>query len=262
MDEHATDAFRQKKQSSMAVGIRLVKDGEASAFVTAGNSGAALAIALFGLGRIQGVDRPALGTVFPTVSGRCLVLDVGANADCKPEYLLQFAIMGSAYAELVLGIPTPRIGLLSNGEEETKGNALVQASYPLLKEAHLNFVGNIEGKDIPMGKADVVVADGFAGNVVVKVSEGVAEAILQMLKVELTSSLTSKLAAAVLKPGLKRVAKRLDYAEYGGAPLLGLNGVAIIAHGRSNALAIKNALRVAKQAVDQRLVEAIRTSII
>lgn len=257
MDEHASTALRQKRQSSIAVGIGLVKEGDASAFVSAGNSGAVMAKALFGLGRIQGVERPAIGTVFPTKSGKCFILDIGANADCKPDYLVQFATMGSAYMERVFGISNPRVGLLSNGEEETKGNQLVQAVFPLLKAAPVNFVGNVEGKDVPSGMADVVVCDGFTGNVLLKLSEGVASSLFDVLKEELTSSLANKLAAMVLKPAFRRVKRRLDYAEYGGAPLLGVNGVVIIAHGRSNALAIKNAVRVAKQAADQKLVETM-----
>lgn len=261
MQEHAATALRQKRRSSIAVGIKLVHNGEADAFISAGNSGAAMASALFGLGRIEGIDRPAIGTVFPTVSSNCFVIDAGANVDCKPEYLLQFAIMGSAYMERVMGVPNPRVALLSNGEEETKGNALVLGTIPLLRAAPINFVGNLEGKDIPNGAADVIVTDGFAGNVVIKLSEGLATALFDIIKTELSASLASKLAALVLKPAFRRVKRRLDYAEYGGAPLLGVEGVAIIAHGRSNALAIKNAVRVAKQAVDQKLVDAIKAGV-
>jgi len=261
MQEHAATALRQKRRSSIAVGIKLVHDGEADAFISAGNSGAAMASALFGLGRIEGIDRPAIGTVFPTVSSKCFVIDAGANVDCKPEYLLQFAIMGSAYIERVMGVPNPRVALLSNGEEETKGNALVLGTIPLLRAAPINFVGNLEGKDIPNGAADVIVTDGFAGNVVIKLSEGLATALFDIIKTELSASLASKLAALVLKPAFRRVKRRLDYAEYGGAPMLGVERVAIIAHGRSNALAIKNAVRVAKQAVDQKLVDAIKAGV-
>ncbi|HEX2924468.1 MAG TPA: phosphate--acyl-ACP acyltransferase, partial [Chloroflexota bacterium] len=193
--------------------------------------------------------------------GKCFIIDAGANVDCKPEYLQQFAFMGAAYVERVLGVPNPRVALLSNGEEETKGNSLVLESIPLLKSAPINFVGNVEGKDIPNGGADVIVTDGFAGNVAIKLSEGLAAALFDIIKTELTASFTSKLAALVLKPAFRRVKRRLDYAEYGGAPLLGVRGVAIIAHGRSNALAIKNAVRVAKQAVDQKLVDAIKAGV-
>lgn len=261
MEEHAAAALRQKRHSSIAVGVGLVREGQAAAFVSAGNSGAVMAAALFGLGRIEGIDRPAIGTVYPTLTGKCFLLDIGANADCRPEYLCQFALMGSAYMERVFGVPSPKVALLSNGEEETKGNALVQSCYPLLKASPLNFVGNVEGKDIPLGAADVVVTDGFSGNIVIKLSEGVGSVLFDILKAELTASFVSKLAALVLKPAFRRVKGRLNYAEYGGAPLLGVNGVVIIAHGRSNALAIKNAVRVAKLGVDQRLVEAIKTGV-
>jgi phosphate acyltransferase len=257
MEEHASTAFRQKRRSSIAVGVAMVREGEAAAFVSAGNSGAVMASALFGLGRQEGVERPAIGTVYPTTTGRCFVLDIGANADSKPEHLLQFADMGVAYAERVLGIARPRVGLLSNGEEETKGNALVQATYPLLAASGLNFAGNVEGKDIPLGAADVIVTDGFSGNVVIKLSEGVAAAIFELLRAELTSGIVPKLAALALKPAFRRVKRKLDYVEYGGAPLLGLNGVVIISHGRSNAQAMKNAVRVAQHSVDQNLVGAI-----
>ncbi|MGI5836368.1 MAG: phosphate acyltransferase PlsX [Chloroflexota bacterium] len=261
MEEHASSALRRKRRSSIAVGTALVKEGKASAFVSAGNSGAVMAHALFGLGRVPGIERPAIGSVYPTSNGICFILDIGANADCKPDYLVQFAIMGSAYMERVFGVSKPRVGLLSNGEEETKGNQLVQNVFPLLKAAPVNFVGNIEGKDVPCGLADVVVCDGFTGNVLIKLSEGIASSLFDVLKEELTSSFANKLAALALKPAFRKVKKRLDYAEYGGAPLLGVNGVVIIAHGRSNALAIKNAVRVAKQAVDHELVQTIASGV-
>jgi len=257
MGEHATAAIRQKRNSSIAVGIGLVREGRADGFVSAGNSGAVMAAALFGLGRIEGIERPAIGAVYPTSTGRCFIVDAGANVDCKPEYLAQFALMGSAYMERVFGVANPRVALLSNGEEETKGNSLIQACHPLLRASRLNFVGNVEGKVIHLGMADVVVCDGFAGNVVIKLSEGLASALFDILKTELTAGPVSRLAALALKPAFRRVMRRLDYAEYGGAPLLGVKGVAVIAHGRSNALAIKNAVRVAGQAVDQKLVDAI-----
>lgn len=261
MEEHAATALRQKRRSSIAIGIGLVREGQADGFVSAGNSGAVLAAALFGLGRIEGIERPAIGTVYPTSTGRCFIVDAGANVDCRPEYLAQFALMGSAYMERVFGVTNPRVALLSNGEEETKGNSLVQGCHPLLKASQLNFVGNVEGKDVPLGMADVVVCDGFAGNVVIKLSEGLASALFDILKTELTAGFVSKLAALALKPAFRRVKRRLDYAEYGGAPLLGVKGITIIAHGRSNALAIKNAVRVAKQAVDQKLVDAIKAGL-
>ncbi|MCC7368235.1 MAG: phosphate acyltransferase PlsX [Chloroflexi bacterium] len=257
MEEHPANAVRQKTDSSMVVGVRLVKDGRAQAFVSAGNTGAVMAAGLFELRRIKGVDRPALSAVFPTRKGGALVIDVGANADCKPEYLEQFAIMGSVYMERVFGVSRPRVGLLSNGEEETKGNSLVQAAHARIRALPLNFIGNVEGKEIPTGDVDVVVCDGFTGNVVLKLSEGLAGAITGLIREEINASLISKIFAAGVLPAFRRVRKRLDYAEYGGAPLLGLNGVCIVAHGRSNALAIKNAVRVAAQAVENDVVGQI-----
>ncbi len=261
MDEHPAAAVRKKKNASMTLALQLVRDGSALGAVSAGNSGAMMAASLFTLKRIEGVDRPALGTVFPTRDGVSFVLDVGANTDCKPEYLQQFALMGSIYMERIFSIASPRVGLLANGEEETKGNELVLQTHQLLK-AHaetlgINFIGNVEGREIPAGGADVVVCDGFVGNVVLKLSEGLAETLLGMLRTQMTSSLPNKLAAAVLQPGLRKVFRRMDYAEYGGVPLLGINGSAIVAHGRSNAKAIKNALRVARQTAETKVVEAI-----
>jgi glycerol-3-phosphate acyltransferase PlsX len=261
MDEHPASAVRRKKKASMTLALQLVRDGSALGAVSAGNSGAMMAASLFTLKRIEGVDRPALGGIFPTKDGVSLVLDVGANTDCKPEYLQQFALMGSIYMERIFSIPSPRVGLLANGEEETKGNELVLQTHQLLRTnagtLGINFIGNIEGRDIPAGGADVVVCDGFVGNVVLKLSEGLAETLLGMLRTQMTSSLPSKLAAAVLRPGLREVFRRLDYAEYGGVPLLGVNGSAVVAHGRSNAKAIKNALRVARQTAETSVAEAI-----
>jgi len=263
MDEHPASAVRRKKNASMTLALQLVRDGSALGAVSAGNSGAMMAASLFTLKRIEGVDRPALGTVFPTKDGVCFVLDVGANTDCKPEYLEQFALMGSIYMERIFSVSSPRVGLLANGEEETKGNELVQQSHLLLK-AHaktlgINFIGNVEGRDIPADGADVVVCDGFVGNVVLKLSEGMAETLLGMLRRQMTSSLINKLAAAILQPGLRKEFRRMDYAEYGGVPLLGINGSAIVAHGRSNAKAIKNALRVARQTSETNVINAIAT---
>jgi glycerol-3-phosphate acyltransferase PlsX len=260
MDEHPARAVRSKRDSSIVVGIERVKE-QGGAFVSAGNSGATMAAALLILGRLPGVDRPALATVFPTQHGRVVLIDVGANTDVRPDWLRQFAVMGSLYAEKVLGINRPRVGLLSNGEEETKGSQLVQEAFPLLAGAGLNFIGNVEGRDIPAGTADVVVTDGFTGNVVIKLAEGIAETLFAMLRAELTAGLTTKLAAAFLRPAFRRVAKNLDYAEYGGAPLLGVRGLAIVAHGRSDARAITAAIRVAKNAIDQQLVAAIQAGL-
>ncbi len=257
MDEHPANAVRQKPDSSLVVGVKLVREGRAQAFVSAGNTGAVMAAGLFELRRIKGVDRPALAAVFPTRKGGALVIDVGANADCKPEYLEQFAVMGSVYMERVFGVARPRVGLLSNGEEDTKGSALVQAAHARIKALPINFIGNVEGKEIPTGEVDVVVCDGFVGNVVLKLSEGLASSITGLIREEINASLLSRLFAVGVLPAFRRVRRRLDYAEYGGAPLLGLNGVCIVAHGRSNALAIKNAVRVATQAVQNDVVGTI-----
>ena len=256
MDDHPATAVRRKKNASMILALQLVRDGHALGAVSAGNSGAMLAASLFTLKRLPGVDRPALGGIFPTLAGAgvCLVIDMGANTDCKPEYLQQFALMGSIYMERIFNITSPRVGLLANGEEETKGNQQVIEVHQLLRAnaatLGINFIGNIEGRDIPVGGADIVVCDGFVGNVVLKLSEGLAESLIKLLRTQMTSTLPNKLAAAVLKPSLSKAFKRLDYAEYGGVPLLGINGSAIVSHGRSNAKAIKNALRVARQTAE------------
>jgi phosphate acyltransferase len=261
MDEHPANAVRRKKNASMTLALQLVRDGVALGAVSAGNSGAMMAASLFTLKRIPGVERPALGGVFPTKDAVCLVIDIGANTDCKPEYLQQFALMGSIYMQRIFHVPSPRVGLLANGEEETKGNQQVIETHQLLRKnasmLGLNFIGNVEGRDIPAGGADVVVCDGFVGNVVLKLSEGLAETLLGLLRTQMTSTTVSKLAAAILRPGLRKLFKRLDYAEYGGVPLLGVNGSAIVSHGRSNAKAIKNALRVARQTAETGVATAI-----
>ncbi|MFN8521877.1 MAG: phosphate acyltransferase PlsX [Chloroflexota bacterium] len=261
MHEHPANAVRQKPDSSLVTGVRLVKEGRASAFVSAGNTGAVMTAGLFELRRIQGVDRPALGAMIPTATGKCLLIDVGANVDCKPEHLVQFAHMGAIYLEQVFGVPNPRVGLLSIGEEETKGNALVLAAHPLLRATRLNFIGNVEGRDIPGGGVDVAVCDGFTGNVVLKFAEGMASAITGLIRSEIRSSWLTTAAAVGVAPAFKRVRRRLDYAEYGGVPLLGLNGTCIVAHGRSNATAIKNAIRVAAEATRHDVVGRIAEGI-
>jgi len=264
MDEHnPSAAVKAAKDSSMVVGMELIKRREAHAFFTAGHSGAALAAALFRLGRLRGVKRPALSTIFPsqTPQGFCFLLDIGANAICKPEYLLQFAMMGSVYAERVLGVSQPRVAILSNGEEEGKGNELVQETVPLLKASGLNFIGNAEGKDIPWGFADVIVTDGFTGNVVVKLAEGVSQFLMETLKEEITAKTVSKVGALLAKPAFDAVRKRLDYREYGAAPLLGVDGVVLVGHGRSDALAIKNAVRMTAQTVENGVLEAIKQGV-
>ncbi|MGE5593626.1 MAG: phosphate acyltransferase PlsX [Betaproteobacteria bacterium] len=258
MDEHhPVDALRKVRDASVLVAADLAARGEASAMVSAGNTGAAMIAALMRQKRIRGVDRPAIATVFPTTTGYCLLVDAGANSECRPHHLVTFAQMGAAYAVSVMGRPQPRIAILSNGEEESKGTEVIIAAHELLRKTGLNFIGNIEGKDIPFGKADVVVTDGFTGNIVLKLAEGVGEAIVSMLKDSISKSLVYKVGALLARPALKTLAKRMDYSEYGGALLLGVNGVTVIAHGRSKAKAIMNAIRAAKLACDGGVVSSI-----
>ena len=257
MSESPIEAVRQKGDSSIVVGLDMVKRGEAAAFVSAGNTGAVMAAALFSLGRVPGIERPALATTIPTQQGTCLILDAGANPECRPSYLLQFAYMGSYYMERVIGTKNPRVALLSNGEEDTKGNQLVREVAPIIRQSTLNFIGFVEGKDLFIGGADVVVTDGFTGNVVIKVMEGVVEAVFRELRRAIEEKPHYKLAASFLKPALVEIAAKADYAEYGGAPLLGVNGVVVIAHGRSSAKAIKNALLSAKRAVEHDIVSVL-----
>ncbi|MBL8098445.1 MAG: phosphate acyltransferase PlsX [Anaerolineales bacterium] len=249
-------------KNSMAVGMDLIKDGKADAFVTAGNTGAGMVTALFRLGRIRGVDRPALAPIFPTATGTCVVLDIGANPDCKPENLLQFAILGSIYAEKVRGVNKPKIGLVSNGEEEGKGNELVKAATPLIKNSGLNYFGNVEGKEVIGGKVDVAVTDGFTGNVMLKSSEAVAKLITDTIRdIIKNGSLLTKIGGLLVKPALGQIKKMLDPGEQGAAPMLGVNGLVFIGHGRSDAFAIKNAIRVAKHAVDVKVLDAMKSAI-
>lgn len=271
MHEH-TLAVKEKKDSSMVVGVRLVKEGQADAFMTAGNSGAGMAAALFGLGRIRGIDRPAFCTIYPAAPNRCLLLDMGANTDPKPENLAQNALMGSLYAEHVMGIPRPRVGLVSNGEEPDKGSMLVRDAYKLLTASSLNFVGNIEGKDITRDKADVIVTDGFTGNVIVKLSEGLLSFLIKFLKRQFTGGWLNKLALVLMIPGFilllpglllmlpsaLALKRKMDWREYGAAPVLGVDGIVLIAHGRSDAKAIFGAIRASKAAVQGQVVKAIR----
>ena len=249
---------RRKKDASICVATELVKKGEAVAVISAGNTGASMAAALFILGTLPGVDRPAIATPLPTLKGVSLLTDAGANVDCKPKQLVEFAIMGHAYAKDVLGIEKPKIGLLSIGEEDSKGNELTKEAFRLLKEIPFDFIGNVEGRDVYRGTADVVVCDGFIGNVALKISEGLAEAIVQFLKTEIMSSTVGKAGALLLKPAFARFKKKIDYAEYGGAPLLGVNGISIICHGRSTPKAIKNAIRVAKESFEKGVNRHIR----
>jgi glycerol-3-phosphate acyltransferase PlsX len=241
--------------------MRLAKRGQADAVVSAGNTGAVMASALLNLGRVHGIERPAIGTIAPYNSKGMLVLDVGANADCKPSYLVQFAQMGAVYVEKVHGIARPRVGLLNIGEEETKGNELAQEVFARLQRSGLNFLGNIEPDRVHLGLADVIVTDGFTGNVAVKTAEGVADFIFHELRAQIMSRPQYRLAALLLRPALLRMRRRMDYGEYGGAPLLGVNGVVIIAHGRANAQAMKNALRVARDAVTSGMLDALRRTI-
>ncbi len=271
MDEH-TMAVRAKRDSSLMVGMRLVKEGRADAFASAGNSGAVMAAALFGLGRIPGVERPALGSIYPASPEPCLVIDIGANADCKPEYLVQFAHMGDLYARKMFGLARPKVGIISNGEEADKGSMLIRETYPLLKASALNFIGNVEGKDIGRGAANVVVSDGLTGNVIVKLSEGLFSFMLKFLKRQFTAGPRNKVGLllllpaavaavpglAVLWPTVKALKKRVDWREIGGAPLLGVNGVVVIGHGRSDARAIQTMIQMAEKSAQQELVQGLR----
>jgi glycerol-3-phosphate acyltransferase PlsX len=258
MDDHPAQAVRRKPQSSINVALRLIADGKADAMISAGNSGAVMAGALLVLGRVKGIERPAIASYIPTAKGKTLLLDLGAVTDPRPPVLVQFAEMGQVYCERVLGARNPTIGLLSNGEEPTKGNALVQAVHPLLAErSDLNFVGNVEGKDVAMGTVDIVVTDGFTGNVALKTAEGVAAMLVDILRAEITSTIPRKLAALVLRPAFRSMRAKLDYAEIGGAPLLGVNGPVIISHGRSTARAIENAMSVGVRAAETKLAEGI-----
>jgi glycerol-3-phosphate acyltransferase PlsX len=257
----ALKAKRRGSKTSMAVGMDLVLNGEANAFVTAGNTGGALATAYYRMGVIQGVERPALTGLFPVKNGYCVVLDIGANPECKPYHLLQFAMLGSVYASRVRGIPSPRVGLLSNGEEAGKGNELVKGTYPLLQASGLNFIGNVEGKELFGGAADVVVMDGFTGNILLKSSEAVAKLIVDVLRQELMSSARTKIGALLAKPAFTSIRRMLDPGEVGAAPLLGIDGLVFIGHGRSDARALVSAIRTARQAVQADLLGALRGAI-
>jgi glycerol-3-phosphate acyltransferase PlsX len=246
MDEKAVAAVRSKRDSSLRVGLKLVHDGKAAGFVTAGNTGAAMATAKMVLGAMPGVDRPALATPMPTSKGNpCVLLDVGANVDCKAHNLEQFAVMGEMYARSVLKIAKPRVGLLSIGEEETKGNELTREAFPLLKALPINFIGNVEGRDIFNGHADVIVCDGFVGNVALKTSEGIGRFVRDVLRESLNQTVTAQVGALLSRRAFNDFRRRLDYTEYGGAPLMGVRGICIIGHGSSNDNAIFNGIRVA-----------------
>ncbi|HEV2439172.1 MAG TPA: phosphate acyltransferase PlsX [bacterium] len=261
MAEAPAMALRRKRRSSISVALDLVRRGEADAMVSAGNTGAVMAAALLTLRPIEGIDRPAIAAVLPTQRGRAIMLDAGANVDCRPKHLLQFGVMGSVYAARVLGIESPRVGLLSNGEEDTKGNELVIRAAELLRRSGLRFIGNVEGRGVFAGAADVVVCDGFVGNVVLKFGEGLALGIFSLLREELSRGFLVRLGVALARPRLRALALRLDHTEYGGAPLLGVDGICIVSHGSSKARAIRNAIALAAESVRARMVEAIRADV-
>lgn len=262
MHESPSAVLRKKKDSSIRVAVDLVREGEADAMVSAGNTGAVMATGLVILGPLAGVERPAIAAQVPTLPGYAILLDVGANVECKPRHLVQFAIMGTVYARKILGNPNPRVGLLSIGEEETKGNELTKEAFRALEDvAGVDFVGNVEGLDVFNGKADVVVCDGFTGNVALKIVESTAETMLTLFKEELSRGLVGKAGLLLLRGALRRFQRRIDYTEYGGAPLLGVNGVVVIGHGRSTGKAIKNGVRVAGECVKNRVIESIREGV-
>jgi len=260
-EDQPVKAIRRKKDSSMVVALRLVKEGQADAVVSAGNTGALMAGGLFILGRIKGIDRPALAPVYPHSGGYSVMIDGGANSECKAKNLEQFGIMGSIYSEQILGIDRPKVSLVNVGEEKGKGNELVKEAYELLENSDLNFQGNIEARDIPRGKTDVIVCDGFTGNVILKLTEGVAITLFDLLKEKFTASVPRKLAAIILKPGLREIKKAYDYTEEGGAPFVGVKGVLIKAHGSSNGKAFKNAIRKGRLFVEKDIVGKIESSV-
>jgi glycerol-3-phosphate acyltransferase PlsX len=261
MKEHFLSYWRKREQTSIKKAIDLVKNGKAMAMVSAGNTGAVMALAKNVLGSMKNIDRPALAIMLPTLKGSSLLVDVGANTDSKPHNLVEFALMGKIYLENIVGIKNPRIGLMNIGEEEVKGNELTKTTHNLLKQLDINFIGNVEGRDVYIGEADLIVTDGFTGNVTLKVSEGVVEVMLSMLKREIMSNVFSKIGFFFLKHSLKRIKKKLDYSEYGGALLLGVNGIVIIGHGGSNAKAIKNAISLSYRFVTEKVLDKISQEI-
>ena len=259
MADHPATTYRRKKDASITVATRLVKEGTADAVVSAGSTGGQMVAALFGLGRIKGVSRPAIGCMIPSLTGGKLLVDAGANTNVDVENLAQFAQMGSIYMQTVMGLDAPKVGLINNGAEETKGSELTQAAYQQLKALpDIHFIGNIEGRDVPAGVADVMTCDGFTGNVVLKTMEGMGKVILTMLEEEVTASLRCKAGALLMKPALRSLKHKMDYAEYGGAPLLGVNGVSIVCHGSSKAKAITKAIEVACHCCESHFVEKIK----
>lgn len=260
-DDKPVKAIKAKADASMVVGLKALRKNEVDAFVSAGNTGALLAGGLFKVGRIKGIDRPAICTIYPTMNGTSVLVDAGANAECKTRNLIEFAYMGSLYAEKILGIVQPKIGLVNIGAEETKGTQLYIDTHKHLKNTDLNFVGNVEGRDVPSGKVDVIVADGFTGNIILKLTEGVAMELVKGLKTEIVKNTLGKIGGLLLKKNLGDFKKKLDYTEYGGAPLLGINGLVVKAHGSSNAKAFKNAIKYAQIGVQTNLVQEIKTKI-
>jgi glycerol-3-phosphate acyltransferase PlsX len=262
MKDSASDAVRKKKDSSIRVAFDLVKAGRAHAVVSTGNSGATMAAGMFVLKRLPGIDRPAIATIMPTIKGQVLVLDAGGNVDCKPQHLVQFALMGEVYVQQILGKDKPVIGLLSNGEEESKGTELTREAHHLLKDCSPRYIGYVEGRDVFSGKVDVVVCDGFVGNIVLKVAEGLAEAIKVLLRREIKSRLLAKIGYLLMKPAFNAFGKKIDYAEYGGTPLLGIGGTGMICHGGSNERAVMNAIQMAHEytalRVNEKLLEHLQ----
>lgn len=262
MDEPVAHAVRRKRDSSIRVAARLVREGQAHGLVSAGNTGAVMATSKLVIGTLPSVDRPALAGVFPTLKGQgTVLLDVGANSECKPEHLRQFAIMGSIYSRSILGVRSPKVGLMSIGEEEAKGTDLTKETARLLKHAPINFIGNVEGRDIYTGEVDVIVSDGFTGNVILKTSEGLVEAIMRLLKTELGQTILTQMGAILSRTAFRSVKKRLDYSEFGGAPLLGTKQICVICHGSSSAKAIRNAIRVAKEFYEGKLNQKIESEL-
>ena len=261
MSEPAATSVRRKRNSSIVTGLNLVKEGKGDAFFSAGNTGAVVCAATLGLGLLPGIERPGISIVVPTLKGISLIADVGANIDAKPLHLFQYGLIADAYFRYILNRPNPKVGLLNIGEEESKGTEVIKETRALFEKSNLNFIGNVEGKDLFSGKSDIIICDGFVGNVALKVTESVAETMQVFLKKHLLGSTMGKIGALFLRPSLMRFKKELDYSEYGGAPLLGVNGVVIIGHGRSNAKAIKNAVRVAKEEVESKFIEKILEAI-
>lgn len=261
MQDSAANSIRKKRDSSIVVGLNLVKEGKAEAFFSAGNTGAVVCGASLSLGLLPGIERPGIGIIIPTFKGPSMVIDVGANIDPKPAQLLQYGIMADAYLKYILNKPNPSVGLLNVGEEETKGTDFAKETHELLSRSKLNFIGNVEGKDIFSGKSDAIICDGFVGNVALKVTESVVELLQRLLKKYLKTDPLGILGILLLKTSLSRIKKAIDYSEYGGAPLLGVNGVVIIGHGRSNVKAIKNAIRAAKEEVERKFNEKILEAI-